>query len=79
MGQHGLGSAREYVRYLALWPLSPARHIRNIIINSMAQGGTEGLNTLLATDLAEFSSFDRMPIDGMDLIRALFVGIACIC
>lgn len=48
------------------------QHIRNIIINAMAQGATEHLTTMLARDLAEFSSFDRMSVDGMDLIRAVF-------
>lgn len=48
------------------------QHIRNIIINAMAHGATEHLTTKLASDLSDFSSFDRMSVDGMDLIRAVF-------
>lgn len=48
------------------------QHIRNIIINAMAKGATEHLTNMLSRDLAEFSSFDRMSVDGMDLIRAVF-------
>lgn len=48
------------------------QHIRNIIINSMASGATAHLKAELAEDLADFSSFDRMSVDGMDLIRAVF-------
>ena len=48
------------------------QHLRNIIINGMSIKATEWLKGELADDLAEFSSFDRMSVDGMDLIRAVF-------
>ena len=47
-------------------------HLRNIIIKAMATGATEMLKDSLEDDLAEFSSFDRMSVDGMDLIIASF-------
>ena len=47
-------------------------HLRNIIINAMAARGTESLKNELSESLAEFSSFDRMSVDGNDLIRAVF-------
>jgi hypothetical protein len=48
------------------------QHLRNIIINAMALKATEHLKVELSEDLSEFSSFDRMSVDGMDLIRAVF-------
>ena len=45
-------------------------HLRNIIMNAMANGATEFLKDILAEDLSEFSSFDRMSADCMDLVRA---------
>ena len=48
------------------------QHLRNIIINAMTIAATEHLKELLEDDLREFSSFDRMSVDGMDLIRAVF-------
>jgi hypothetical protein len=45
-------------------------HMRNIIIKAMAEKATEYLKGHLADSLDEFSSFDRMSVDGMDLIRA---------
>ena len=47
-------------------------HLRNIIINAMSIKATEHLKEQLGDDLAEFSSFDRMSVDGGDLIRAIF-------
>ena len=47
-------------------------HLRNIIISAMATGATTFLKDSLEDDLAEFSSFDRMSVDGMDLIRAIY-------
>lgn len=48
------------------------QHLRNIIINAMSIKATEYLKSELSESLAEFSSFDRMSVDGMDLIRAIF-------
>lgn len=47
------------------------QHLRNILINAMAAGATDFLKDELADSLSEFSSFDRMSADGMDLIRAI--------
>ena len=47
-------------------------HLRNIIVNAMSIGATELLKERLEDDLAEFSSYDRMSVDGMDLIRAAY-------
>ena len=38
----------------------------------MSIKATESLKLLLQDSLAEFSSFDRMSVDGNDLIRAVF-------
>lgn len=48
------------------------QHLRNIVINAMSIAATEHLKDVLEDDLAEFSSFERMSVDGMDLIRATF-------
>lgn len=48
------------------------QHLRNIIINSQQHAATELLTEKLQESLAEFSSFDRMSVDGNDLIRAIF-------
>ena len=48
------------------------QHLRNIVLNAAAQGATSYLKTELGESLDEFSSFDRMSVDGMDLIRAIF-------
>ena len=45
-------------------------HMRNIIIKAMAAEATDFLQDKLDDSLAEFSSFDRMSVDCMDLIRA---------
>ena len=47
-------------------------HLRNIIINAMYIKATESLKEKLQDSLAEFSHFDRMSVDGNDLIRAIF-------
>ena len=47
-------------------------HLRNIIVNAMATAATDMLKDALEDDLAEFSSFDRMSVDGMDLIRSAY-------
>ena len=39
-------------------------HLRNIIINAMSLKATEVLKEQLADDLAAFSAFDRMSVDG---------------
>ena len=43
-------------------------HLRNIIINGMTLKATECLQLELEDDLAEFSSYERMSVDGMQLI-----------
>ena len=48
------------------------QHLRNILINAMGIAATDYLKAALEDDLAEFSSFDRMSVDGMDLIRAIY-------
>ena len=48
------------------------QHLRNIIINAMAIACTAHLKDVLEDSLDEFSSFDRMSADGMDLIRAVY-------
>ena len=45
-------------------------HLRNIIIKAMSTEATNYLQGLLADSLDVFSAFDRMSVDGMDLIRA---------
>ena len=47
-------------------------HLRNIIIKAMGGAATKHLKEALEDDLAEFSSFDRMSVDCMDLIHAIF-------
>jgi hypothetical protein len=47
-------------------------HIRNFVIKGMAGAATEKLKLLLEDDLSEFSSFERMSVDAMDLIRAAY-------
>ena len=47
-------------------------HLRNIVINAMSLKASEFLKTQLRDDLDEFSAFDRMSVDGMDFIRAVF-------
>ena len=47
-------------------------HLRNIVINAMSIAATNHLKEELADSLAEFSTFDRMSVDGNDLIRAVF-------
>jgi hypothetical protein len=39
-------------------------HLRNILINAMSLKATEVLQDELADDLAAFSAFDRMSVDG---------------
>ena len=48
------------------------QHLRNIVLNAAAQGATSYLKNELGDSLDEFSAFDRMSVDGMDLIRAVF-------
>ena len=50
-------------------------HLRNIIVKAMADAATSHLKVALEDDLSEFSSFDRMSVDGMDLIRAIYKEI----
>ena len=45
-------------------------HMRNIIIKAMATAATEFLKDKLADSLENFSSFDRVSVDGMELIRS---------
>ena len=47
-------------------------HLRNIFIKAMGGAATKHLQAALEDDLAEFSSFDRMSVDCMDLIHASF-------
>ena len=47
-------------------------HLRNIFIKAMGGAATKHLQEALEDDLAEFSSFDRMSVDCMDLIHAAF-------
>jgi hypothetical protein len=49
-----------------------AQHLRNIVIKAMTEAATKHLETKLEDDLKEFSSFDRMTVDGVALIRAAF-------
>ena len=46
------------------------QHLRNIVITAMAKEATSYLSDQLQDTLADFSAFDRMSADGMDLIRA---------
>jgi hypothetical protein len=48
------------------------QHLRNILIGALGQGATDHLKDAMEDSLAEFSSFDRMSTDAMDLIRAIF-------
>ena len=48
------------------------QHLRNILINAMSIAATDMLKDTLEDDLAEFSAFDRMSVDGMQLIRAIY-------
>ena len=45
-------------------------HMRNIIIKAMAAAATSFLEGKLADSLDTFSSFDRVSVDGMEVIRA---------
>ena len=45
-------------------------HLRNIIIKAMATAATDYLKVKLGDSLDEFTSFDRMSVDAMDVIRA---------
>ena len=45
-------------------------HLRNIIVKAMCGQATEYLKDKLGDSLDEFSAYDRMSTDGMDLIRA---------
>ena len=47
-------------------------HIRNFIIKGMMNAATEKLKLLLEDDLSEFSSFERMSVNAMDLILAAY-------
>ena len=40
------------------------QHLRNILISAMADAGNAHVKELVADDLAEFSSFERVEIDG---------------
>ena len=44
-------------------------HMRNIIVKGMASAATEYLKQLLGDSLSEFSAYDRMSADVMDLLR----------
>ena len=48
------------------------QHLRNIIINAMSLKATSYLKEQLGDDLEQFSAYDRMSVDGNDLIRAVF-------
>ena len=48
------------------------QHLRNIIINAMQLKATEHLKEKLQDSLGDFSAFDRMTVDGNDLVRALY-------
>ena len=48
------------------------QHLRNIIINAMAKAADSLVKEKLEGDLAEFSSFERMEVDGSSLIRSCF-------
>ena len=45
-------------------------HMRNIIIKAMSTAATTFLESKLADSLETFSSFDRVSVDGMEVIRA---------
>jgi hypothetical protein len=49
-----------------------AQHLRNILVNAMVSGATEHLKAELGDSLSEFSAFDRMSVDVMDLVRAAY-------
>ena len=51
------------------------QHLRNILIGALGQGATDHLKDAMEDSLAEFSSFDRMSTDAMDLIRAIFLHL----
>ena len=48
------------------------QHLRNIVLNAAALGATGFLKDELGDSLDDFSAFERMSVDGMDLIRAIF-------
>ena len=47
-------------------------HLRNIVINAMVVAGADYLTTELHDSLDEFSSFDRVSLQGIDWIRATY-------
>ena len=52
------------------------QHLRNIVLNAAALGATGFLKDELGDSLDDFSAFERMSVDGMDLIRAIFKELA---
>lgn len=50
------------------------QHLRNIMLDSMSAAATAHLKETLEDSLADFSSFERMSTDAMQLIRAMYVA-----
>jgi hypothetical protein len=48
------------------------QHLRNIIIDAMAVKGNELIKAALEDDLTEFSSYERIEVDGSSVIRGAF-------
>ena len=48
------------------------QHLRNIVIEAMAKAGDAHVKEKLEDDLADFSSFERIEVDGSSVIRASF-------
>ena len=48
------------------------QHLRNILIEAMAKAGDDYVKEKLEDDLAEFSSFERIEVEGSSIIRATF-------
>jgi hypothetical protein len=55
------------------------QHLRNILIGALSDGATNHLKDELADSLEDFSSFDRMSTDAMDLIRAIYKELHKVC
>lgn len=48
------------------------QHLRNILIDAMAQAGDKHVKDAVSDSLAEFSSFERIEVEGSSVIRGIF-------
>ena len=65
-------SEDERSKQVAIYLGDCSGHLRNIIINAMVLAGSSYLSSELSDSLGEFSSFDRVSVDGIDWIRSAY-------